>query len=454
MIQRDSPVNVLHAKERKNSCTRGDVDVDELMYRIRKLEVQLEQEKGKNAQEGSDRLRYCQKSTPVITTEVGGQQLRALVDTGSDHTLVSEKASKMIEGELNLRRNPPRLQGVTGNPLRIIGMIKTKVNVGNAKVVTQWIPIVPDSYLATDILLGCDILNQANYHWNARKRTLCWGKVSYPFNTVKSQRGEVRQVRESPITLNGNPKHHLQVGLEAPVFLEPYQTRFITVPVREKPGTCLIVYPQASYSHNGHPYLVDVSEGSSIYVAMVNNSKKRLKYQKGTIIGSYELTRNIPPLRINVTREIHNDLLPNYESAKLEGTRVEKLEEKIREQNWDHLTNREQRELNELILEHERLFILGSDDLGLIEGPPAHIQVNNPQPSRAPIYRYPEQAKTIISDMLTDMEEKGIIEKSTAAWLSPIVLVNKPDGSKRMCLDYRRVNKKTDSRCLPFAKTR
>ncbi len=43
--------------------------------------------------------------------------------------------------------------------------------------------------------------------------------------------------------------------------------------------------------------------------------------------------------------------------------------------------------------------------------------------------------------MLEDMEEKGIIEHSTAAWLSPIVLVNKPDGSKRLCLDYRQVNK-------------
>lgn len=39
------------------------------------------------------------------------------------------------------------------------------------------------------------------------------------------------------------------------------------------------------------------------------------------------------------------------------------------------------------------------------------------------------------------MEERGVIEPSNSAWLSPIVLVNKPEGCKRMCLDFRRVDK-------------
>ncbi len=47
----------------------------------------------------------------------------------------------------------------------------------------------------------------------------------------------------------------------------------------------------------------------------------------------------------------------------------------------------------------------------------------------------------MIAEMLQDIEDRQIIEKSTSAWLLPIVLVNKPDGSKRMCIDYRHVNK-------------
>ncbi len=68
-----------------------------------------------------------------------------------------------------------------------------------------------------------------------------------------------------------------------------------------------------------------------------------------------------------------------------------------------------------------------------MKGPPAKINVADPQPSRGPRYRYPEEAKRLIADMLQDMEDRHIIEKSTSAWLSPIILVNKPDGSKKMC---------------------
>lgn len=72
---------------------------------------------------------------------------------------------------------------------------------------------------------------------------------------------------------------------------------------------------------------------------------------------------------------------------------------------------------------------MDKSELDLMKDPPAKINVADPQPSRGLCYSYPEQARQLISEMLQDMEEREIMERCKSAWLSPIVLVNKPDVS-------------------------
>ena len=54
---------------------------------------------------------------------------------------------------------------------------------------------------------------------------------------------------------------------------------------------------------------------------------------------------------------------------------------------------------------------------------------------------------------LDTMEKLGVIELSSASYASPIVIVKKSDGSNRVCVDYRRLNKITvfDPEPLPTA---
>ncbi len=57
------------------------------------------------------------------------------------------------------------------------------------------------------------------------------------------------------------------------------------------------------------------------------------------------------------------------------------------------------------------------------------------RPRRVPL-AYAEEEKKAIEDLL----KKGVIQKSTSPWASPIVLVKNKSGAIRPCVDYRRVN--------------
>jgi len=48
----------------------------------------------------------------------------------------------------------------------------------------------------------------------------------------------------------------------------------------------------------------------------------------------------------------------------------------------------------------------------------------------------------------------GVTEESTAAYASPVIMVKKPDGNTRVCIDYRKLNSVTvfDPEPMPTAK--
>lgn len=47
------------------------------------------------------------------------------------------------------------------------------------------------------------------------------------------------------------------------------------------------------------------------------------------------------------------------------------------------------------------------------------------------------------------MLEKRVITRSCSDWASPIVLVDKPDGGTRFCVDYRKLNAVTKKDRFP-----
>ncbi|KFD60559.1 hypothetical protein M514_27263 [Trichuris suis] len=73
-------------------------------------------------------------------------------------------------------------------------------------------------------------------------------------------------------------------------------------------------------------------------------------------------------------------------------------------------------------------------------------------PVRVPPRRIPEQFRNTVHQRIEQMLNEGIIRRSQSPWLAPAVFTCKKDGSLRLCVDYRQLNKRTrkDSYPLPL----
>jgi hypothetical protein len=68
-------------------------------------------------------------------------------------------------------------------------------------------------------------------------------------------------------------------------------------------------------------------------------------------------------------------------------------------------------------------------------------------PGTAPIskraYRVSGPELVELKKQIDELSEKGYIRTSTLPWAAPVIFVEKKDGTKRMCINYRALNEVT-----------
>lgn len=108
-------------------------------------------------------------------------------------------------------------------------------------------------------------------------------------------------------------------------------------------------------------------------------------------------------------------------------------------------------QLVQLITEYHDIFSKDSLDCGEVKGYTHRIRLVDERPFRLPYRRVSPAHYQKLRQVLTDMEEKGIIRKSSSEYASPLVMVWKKDGGVRICTDFRWLNARTlkDAHPLP-----
>lgn len=105
----------------------------------------------------------------------------------------------------------------------------------------------------------------------------------------------------------------------------------------------------------------------------------------------------------------------------------------------------------DLIVRYEDVFSRHHLDCGKARDFVHRIHLSDSRPFRLPYRRVPPAQYQKLRQVLSEMEEKEIIRKSTSEYASPLVLAWKKNGDLRICTDFRWLNKRTlkDAHPLP-----
>ena len=78
------------------------------------------------------------------------------------------------------------------------------------------------------------------------------------------------------------------------------------------------------------------------------------------------------------------------------------------------------------------------------------IDTDDVLPIHSSPYKIPQKLEEEVNKEIEKMLQLGIIRASMSPWASPVVIVPKPDGTIRFCMDYRKVNKVTKMDAYPI----
>lgn len=398
--------------------------------------------------------------------ECAGYPLKTFVDTGSVATLITETAWKLTKA--NIFKCNKSLTSVSNHTIEVLGQIMLPVSVTPHLKVTHRFIVVPNKYLSTDVLMGADLIGRALFAWDGQSQELHWAGHRYPVTNV--QAGSVNKVywrlknsaKDNPHVAIAQVGKRIRIPGDCMCSV-PISVRGVT------PGNLVQVdvLPNLARKFKKvlpiNSYCIIVNDNCTVAVPIVNTGRKPVLFKPGHIVATVTLLEDcqVEKLESNASLisntsgqpigAISNALLPHMDEAVDVSDRNRALRSLVKDLDWSHLDQSQKDKLTACITNHNQLFVLSQSELGEMKVGEAGILVNDPTPVRMPLYRQPEQAKAEIAKLITNMLEKGVIEESTAAYLAPIVLVKKPDGSRRMCIDYRGLNQnlKMDLQPLP-----
>lgn len=106
--------------------------------------------------------------------------------------------------------------------------------------------------------------------------------------------------------------------------------------------------------------------------------------------------------------------------------------------------------LNKIFMKYPQCISNDLASLGQTSRVELDIELTTNKPISQRPYRMSESEKLLTREIIEDLLSNSIIRESNSPYASPVLLVDKSNGQKRLCIDYRQLNKITVKETYPM----
>jgi transposase InsO family protein len=357
-----------------------------------------------------------QLSTPV----------RCILDTGAGPNIIRLSVLPDIWERYRVREaKRPTIIGAGGRRLRQCGTVALQVELGKLRTSAQFIVV---ENLVADCILGCQFINKQvtailpkekvvrlvdNSLVPILKDTDPLRPTAIPETPEASPSTKVRVAKFSKVLAQAETLIWVQCAAPGLHFLQAHHRE------SDRTGVSLA---------NG---IADILPMEPFPVRVINTSTQDRILPKGMVLG-----HALPHPR----QIIHLVEEGDTEREFPQGPRIPDIEGNLwkQEVNLNHLTPHMRDKVYRMLHNHR---LLWDGRLGRVSATSHRIELTpGARPVHCQPYRAGPRAREAETQEVHRMLKEGVIEPAASEWASPVVLVPKPDGSMRFCVDYRKLN--------------
>src|SRR5215469_1090117 len=356
----------------------------------------------------------------------------AFVDSGATFSLINEKIyNKLNPALFPLRPSSyKRVRGIGNVTFPVIG--ETTIPLlfpPSFQIPPSNFVIIPAEVTDHSLVIGYDILRRDHLLPDAFSGELVRRKGNLVMPLARDLRDSQGENKWSCSLLN---------DVNIPPF--SFATIFLKTIYNESNDEGLLFEPFPNSSLIIDPSMISINKLNFPVIANNPNSH-HLKLKKNLRIG--ELTSN-PSVAFQIS-ELQTHTREEYP----EWTKTS-LSEAFSLQDSD-ITMHEVDRVLELLLKYASIISRGDSDVGCTNVMKHAITLFDDAPVQVPVRRLQGPILQEVEDCCQALEQDGIIRKSKSPFSAPVVPIRKPDGTIRLCIDYRSLNKntKTDTFLIP-----